>query len=371
MTQFDETQFNICGAKSNMINYKGRVFSILYPREQIEEDIDFNCKNCEYYGSWNGCQIMRCTNCDVSGNGALMKGVELNSQWLHSATNTYLKGVDWDTIGDKDLEDSHHIESSALNDVFIIHNIDFKYKIDRTQLPYKCELYAFMGQECVYDYENMDCQWDWMDEEQEADQEDDQDQAQNDPEETVNDDKHYKEWLEITIANHQEEEKEEEEKQRLFQYQMKCLEDTTQGTNNPLIVSTYEFLNTTTAFIGDEALKLGETMLENNVNWENIQQFSDIIEMIPRTIENTFTINFNDNSFILDKSEPSMYVLTLHKKYIDMPPLPVFDDSESESDEEISPDETLEQRDLRNQTGIFDWTPSNKRLSEDECSSFY
>ena len=100
MSQYDETQFYICGEKNNMINYKGKVFSILYPRDQIEEDIVNNCLNCELYGSWNGCQIMRCMNCDTNGCGAKLQGNELNADHPLSANNTYLKDVDWTTIGD-------------------------------------------------------------------------------------------------------------------------------------------------------------------------------------------------------------------------------------------------------------------------------
>ena len=314
MAQYDETQMHICGAKSNMINYKGRVFSILYPREQIEEDIEINCKNCEYFGGWNGCQIMRCVNCDVSGNGALMKGVELHAQSIHSASNTYLKGVDWDTIGDKDLEDSHHIESDTNNDVFIIHNIDFKptknsiratdlhssgsmtdkemnpstecadsnlqrfkYKIDRTQLPYKCELYD-MSQTVAF-YENMDCQYEMLDEEieegkyveQEDGQDDGQDQEEDDEEKQITVFLNEQKWFEMTIKDYQDTDTDED-----------------QVVEEDLVVKEEE---------------------------------EDLVKI---SVE------------------------------------------EDEKDEE-----TQEQTDLRKQTGIFDWpTPTRLRLSEDECGYF-
>jgi hypothetical protein len=97
-----------------MINYKGKVFSILYPRDQIEEDIVNNCLNCELYGSWNGCQIMRCMNCDTNGCGAKLQGNELNADHPLSANNTYLKDVDWTTIGDIYLENSYEKYLSSI-----------------------------------------------------------------------------------------------------------------------------------------------------------------------------------------------------------------------------------------------------------------
>ncbi len=137
MSQYDETQFYICGEKNNMINYKGNVFSILYPRDQIEEDIVNDCLNCKIYGSWNGCQIMRCINCDTFGCGAINKGVEFNGENPLSANQTYLKGVDWSQIGDTELENSAEI--CGLRDSLLIQIVDNKtYLIDMRELPYLC-----------------------------------------------------------------------------------------------------------------------------------------------------------------------------------------------------------------------------------------
>jgi hypothetical protein len=135
MAQFDETQFNICGETQNMIHYKGKIFSILYPIEQIEEDIENNCLNCQIYGSWNGCIIMRCINCDKNGCGSIYKGVEINSINLNSANNTYLKGIDWSKIGDKYIEDS---ELLNLNKLELLQTKETEYVIERTSFPYTC-----------------------------------------------------------------------------------------------------------------------------------------------------------------------------------------------------------------------------------------
>ena len=106
MAQFDETQFYICGGKSNMFNYKNKRYSIFMPIEQIVHMSENDCKNCETFGSWNGCIVMYCINCDPNGCGAAYYGQEKNKEHPLSATSTYLKDVDWSKIGDIYLEDS-------------------------------------------------------------------------------------------------------------------------------------------------------------------------------------------------------------------------------------------------------------------------
>ena len=118
MTQFDETQFYICGEKSNMINYKGNVYTRLMPIEQIVHMSEQDCKNCETFGSWNGCIVMYCGNCDSNGCGAKHQGQELNTEHLLSANSTYLKDVDWTTIGDITLEDSYKINFLPVENQF-------------------------------------------------------------------------------------------------------------------------------------------------------------------------------------------------------------------------------------------------------------
>lgn len=109
MAQFDENQMYICGSNNNMINYKGKVYSRLIPIEQIELMSKKCCKNCEYYGSWNGCIIMWCMSCCPNGCGAINVGVEYNAKNHLSARSTYLKNIDWNTIGDINLQDSEQI----------------------------------------------------------------------------------------------------------------------------------------------------------------------------------------------------------------------------------------------------------------------
>ena len=109
VAQYDETQFYICGEKNNMINYKGKVFTRLMPIEQIVHMSEQDCTNCETFGSWNGCIVMYCMNCDPNGCGAKYQGIEFNADTPLSAYNTYLKDVNWTTIGDIHLEDSYEI----------------------------------------------------------------------------------------------------------------------------------------------------------------------------------------------------------------------------------------------------------------------
>jgi hypothetical protein len=179
MAQFDDSQFYICGKNHNIINYKGKLFSILYPKDQIEEDIINNCLNCEYYGSWNGCQIMRCINCDKYGCGAVDKGIELNSNIENSVNNTYLKDIDWSQIGDTDIEDSKSLFINKEN-IFLEIIREKKYIVNTINFPYTCVQLKFYD---ITDEEEEEEEEDEEDEEEEEDDEEEEDEEKEEDEE--------------------------------------------------------------------------------------------------------------------------------------------------------------------------------------------
>jgi len=84
------------------------------------------CQNCDYFARWNGVMIGLCANCsDVIynfeyGPGFISLGCENtdSKKWTNGITafGTYLKDVDLDTVGDKNICDSRNqivIENEA------------------------------------------------------------------------------------------------------------------------------------------------------------------------------------------------------------------------------------------------------------------
>lgn len=76
------------------------------------------CGNCDYFGRWNGAMIGLCANCASYvynfeyGPGFISLGCEFveNPNWKNGITafDTYLKDVDLDTVGDKNICDSRN-----------------------------------------------------------------------------------------------------------------------------------------------------------------------------------------------------------------------------------------------------------------------
>ena len=145
MAQIDESQFYVCGVNNNMINYRGELFSRHMPLELIEYFIENGCcVNCKMFASWNGCIIGLCVNCAnynsiTNGCGFIDIGVELNSNYPESANNTYLKNVNWEGLGDVEL-DILRPEIKKEQVFEIIQNS--VYVIDRIELPYTCVFFS-------------------------------------------------------------------------------------------------------------------------------------------------------------------------------------------------------------------------------------
>jgi len=341
MSQFDETQFYICGDKSNMLNYKGKVFSILYPRDQIEEDIVNNCSNCEYFGSWNGCQIMRCVNCDKNGCGAFIKGVELNTFNSCSASNTYLKDVNWSAIGDKNIEDTDMLNKTE-DKISLIEILQERYILDMRDHPYKCiNINDIIFPEFKNAYEQV-----LADEDQEREDQEGEDQE----EEKINIFLNEQKWFDMKIKEYQESLEEGE------------IKEGDQGGDQGGEAEEISLINIAgqpTSFIGKDANKLREYMRDPKINWNNLANNDNNISMFPGTLADTHIISFENMMFLLDNSDASMFIVTS------------YDISDSEEDEDLQQLKSSRVTSEKVTASIFDFpTKQSARLSEDECG-FY
>ena len=451
MSQFDETQMNMCGVKNNMVNYRGELFSIHMPLSKMQRFIKNDCSNCRLYARWQGCIIGLCTNCEVdyTGCGFLNIGIEFNSNFEQSANNTYLKGVNWDEIGDTDLDCySSSLEKEAQ---FIIHpNKKDVYLEDNTKLPYTCTFFSNYD-EFTEQYEkskegnHLQKIQEFCDEAYERFQEKEEEVAVTeeqltseitdnkrlkmlhysantyDEEENVSDEEdnlqeaedqaaieifltengQEDKWFEMAVAEflqdqeHKENENQEYENQEyenqeyenqeeLFENLQKeeqkessritlkqICEAFSQG--NPVEehpISTFNLGESDedeekTEFHGWDAINIGVQLVSIGCSWSTITDESIEGLQINQISELQFKIIFNGFNYILDKS---CYPYQCYKEndYADLPELCDDSDSCSSMPELIPNTETMEEYELRTQTGIFDW-PNKTRLNEDEC----
>ena len=136
MDQINESQLYVC-TMLNLASKHGEVFTIYYPRDWIDQDLENNCQKCKTLGSWQGYRIARCTEHCENGCGMIDVGVEYNVNSPNSATNTYLKGVNWEKeLGDIDFGETHkQMQAVHPKPERREYNGEW-YIIDRSQLPY-------------------------------------------------------------------------------------------------------------------------------------------------------------------------------------------------------------------------------------------
>ena len=159
MAQYDETEPVFI---NQFISCNGELYSALLPMQWITDPIagtgPKDCYLCRQYGHWNGVFIMHCWRCCKEvfeyryGWGAIDQGVELYPDHPNSVLNTYLKDVDWDTIGEKGFEDSR--QKNLSNKIIIIDGKTIK--IFRETFPFKAIVEGEEEEE--YD-ENFICEW--------------------------------------------------------------------------------------------------------------------------------------------------------------------------------------------------------------------
>jgi hypothetical protein len=141
-----------------MVSYKGELFSVHFPHHLYDSVLE--CLNCKYFGKWNGCIIMQCANCCSENEpdempicyGAIDIGVEAFPNHKNSPSSTYLKGVDWTTLGDVFLENTVELCAHLPKiDVVAINNR--MYLFNRSSVPYTFHEISNNEIEQMQDYE--------------------------------------------------------------------------------------------------------------------------------------------------------------------------------------------------------------------------
>ena len=128
MAQFNPREIVVCGDNSQYYSYDGELYTDTFPIEWVENHLPEtgpkDCKNCNYFGSWNGVFIGYCLNCSkyeykykrgwgfgsfgVVGSERYIEDVDDKEAALNGleANNTYLKDINFNDIGDKEIMDS-------------------------------------------------------------------------------------------------------------------------------------------------------------------------------------------------------------------------------------------------------------------------
>lgn len=112
-------------------SYDGELYTRTFPHHWAMNHANNTgpkkCLSCAKFGSWNGVFVSYCVNCANEYRGQRGNGVyiyermcEINTHNRNAAFNTYLYGIDFDNIGNKEMLDSEQM--------YRIHYTDF---IDR------------------------------------------------------------------------------------------------------------------------------------------------------------------------------------------------------------------------------------------------
>jgi len=97
----------------NIYSYDNELYDINFPEEWAlshkEDTGPKECPNCAYFGSIGGTFFAYCVNCADSeynftrGPGMWYNYCELYTDKAHSIFDTYMKGIELEKIGDKDM----------------------------------------------------------------------------------------------------------------------------------------------------------------------------------------------------------------------------------------------------------------------------
>jgi hypothetical protein len=132
----DVKEIQMCSANNQFYSYDGELYTSTFPEEWARNHLPCTgpkeCEECRKVGGWNGVFIAYCVPCarkydSERGTGFDSVGHDLHSNASNSATNTYLSGIDWNDIGDKDIYDSYesslkHVIRSGDGQDYYIHN---------------------------------------------------------------------------------------------------------------------------------------------------------------------------------------------------------------------------------------------------------
>jgi len=142
MAHFPDYEILSCG---NFYQYDGELYAKQFPTEWAQNHMDGtgpkSCNNCRVFGSWNGVFIGYCANCAQydyefsRGHGFLKPGQEISKKNANTigAMQSYLKDVEPDSIGDKDIFDSYtvHYGYNECDD-----SVEELYRLESTILGY-------------------------------------------------------------------------------------------------------------------------------------------------------------------------------------------------------------------------------------------
>jgi len=131
MAQFNPKEFvyHYRNGKPAYYSYNEELYCGTFPEEWVLDHFPDTgpkeCKNCAYYGSWNGVFLGYCANCAYMYNGERGQGfIDIGKECDYnpelcgpSVFDTYLKGLMPDDVGDKDFMDSaalvNYIDASS------------------------------------------------------------------------------------------------------------------------------------------------------------------------------------------------------------------------------------------------------------------
>uniref|UniRef100_A0A6C0KL37 Uncharacterized protein n=1 Tax=viral metagenome TaxID=1070528 RepID=A0A6C0KL37_9ZZZZ len=118
MAHFPDYEIIPCG---NFYQYNGELYAKQFPTEWAQNHLEgtgpHSCTNCRAFGSWNGVFIGYCVNCAQydyefsRGHGFLKPGQEISKKNANTigAMQSYLKDIDPDCIGDREIFDSYAV----------------------------------------------------------------------------------------------------------------------------------------------------------------------------------------------------------------------------------------------------------------------
>jgi hypothetical protein len=129
MAQVNTNEIVYLGKNNHYYTYDEELYTVTFPedwaRSHLPKTGPKNCRNCAFYGSWNGVFIGYCLNCAINkyngyrGRGFVDLGLETcDNVNVKGAFDTYLQGVELKDIGDTDIVDSAGMLKDRLKDLY-------------------------------------------------------------------------------------------------------------------------------------------------------------------------------------------------------------------------------------------------------------
>jgi hypothetical protein len=152
MAQFNPLEFIYHYRKGIPVyySYNEELYCGTFPEEWASSHCEGtgpkDCKNCAFYGSWNGVFIGYCSNCakyiyqGQRGRGLIECGVENDDEDVNhydSIFQTYLKDIVPDDVGDKDFMDSFAALNTSNSVTNSFEDLVFDVNDEHERLPFE------------------------------------------------------------------------------------------------------------------------------------------------------------------------------------------------------------------------------------------